>query len=174
MCVSTFSYATLLDCELHKDGGLCLFWAQLVRLTSGRVPDVLWVHAQSLSCVPLFATPWTVAYQALLSMGYPRQEYWSGLPFPFPGDLPHPGIKPASPEFPALAGGFFATEPPGKHLIHWRCSIQYLLTWSKAVYFNLILPLFCFLAAKVFPFCAYSCPYFCIWHSSSWRQSQFY
>ena len=51
--------------------------------------------------------------QALLSMGFPRQEYWSGLPFPSPGDL-NPGIEPMSPESPALAGGFFATESPGK------------------------------------------------------------
>ena len=55
-----------------------------------------------------FRTPWTVAGQAPLSMGLPRQEYWSGLPFPFPGDLPDSGIKPTS---PALAGGFFTTEP---------------------------------------------------------------
>ena len=58
-----------------------------------------------------FATPWTVAHQAPLLMGFPRQEYWSGLPFPSPRDLPDPGIEPAS---PALAGGFFTTEPPGK------------------------------------------------------------
>ena len=45
-----------------------------------------------LSCVRLFATPWTVACQAPLSMGFPRQEYWSGLPFPSPGDLPEPGL----------------------------------------------------------------------------------
>ena len=48
------------------------------------------------SCVPLFAIPWTVARQAPLSLGFSRQGYWSGLPFPPPGDLPHPGIKPAS------------------------------------------------------------------------------
>ena len=48
---------------------------------------------KSLSHVQLFATPWTVAYQAPLSMGFSRQEYWSGLPFPSPGDLPNPGIK---------------------------------------------------------------------------------
>ena len=59
-------------------------------------------------------TPWTVAHQALLSMGFPRQEYWSGLPFPSPGDLPDPGIRPASPESPCIAGRFFTTEPPGK------------------------------------------------------------
>ena len=55
----------------------------------------------------LFATPWTVAHQVLLSMGFSRQEYWSGLPCPPPGDLPEPGIKPASLTSPALAGKFF-------------------------------------------------------------------
>ena len=58
-----------------------------------------------------FATPWTVACQAPLSMEFPRQEYWSGLPFPSPGDLPDPGIEPVS---LALAGIFFTTEPPEK------------------------------------------------------------
>ena len=58
-----------------------------------------------------FATPWTVACQAPLSMGFLRKESWSGLPFPFPGDLPDPGIELAS---PALAGRFFTAEPPGK------------------------------------------------------------
>ena len=52
---------------------------------------------KSLSHVRLFATPWTVAHQAPPSMGFSRQEYWGGLPFPSPGDLPHPGIKPRSP-----------------------------------------------------------------------------
>ena len=56
-------------------------------------------------------TLWSVVRQASLSMRFPRQEYWSGLPFPSPGDLPHPGIEPKS---PALAGRFFTTEPPGK------------------------------------------------------------
>ena len=58
-----------------------------------------------------FAIPQTVAHQAPLSMGFPRQEYWSGLPFPSPGDLPDPGIKPKS---PALAERFFTSEVPGK------------------------------------------------------------
>ena len=58
-----------------------------------------------------FATPWTVACQTHLSMGFPRQEHWSGLSFPLPGDLPNPGIKS---RFPALAGRFFTTESPGK------------------------------------------------------------
>ena len=52
---------------------------------------------KSLSCVRLFATPWTVSYQAPPSMGFSRQEYWNGLPFPSPEDLPNPGIKPWSP-----------------------------------------------------------------------------
>ena len=52
---------------------------------------------KSLSRVRLFATPWTVAHRAPLSMGFSRQEYWSGLPFPSPGDLPEPGIEPRSP-----------------------------------------------------------------------------
>ena len=64
---------------------------------------------KSLSRVQLFA--WTVAYQAPLSMGFSRQEYWSGLPFPFPGDLPNPGIEPKS---PALQADALTSEPPGK------------------------------------------------------------
>ena len=62
---------------------------------------------QSLSRVQPFVIPWTVALQALLPMGFSRQEYWSGLPFPTPGD-PYPGIEPGS-LAPALAGGFFTT-----------------------------------------------------------------
>ena len=69
-----------------------------------------------LSHVRLFMTPRTAAHQAPLSMEVSRQEYWNGLSFPAPGDLPDPGIKPLSPLSPALAGGFFATVPPGKPL----------------------------------------------------------
>ena len=68
------------------------------------------VKVKSLNRVPLFATPWTVAYQAPPSMGFSRQEYWSGLPFPSPGDLPNPGIEPRSPEFQADA---LTSELPG-------------------------------------------------------------
>ena len=64
-----------------------------------------------LSRVQLFATPWTVAYQAPLSIEFSRQEYWSGLPFPSPGDLPDPAIKPGS---PALQADALPSEPPGK------------------------------------------------------------
>ena len=72
---------------------------------------VRFVVILSLSRVQLFATPWAVAHQALLSLGFSSQEYWSELPFPSQRDLPDSGIRPVS---PALAGGFFTTEPPEK------------------------------------------------------------
>ena len=56
-------------------------------------------------------TPWAIVHQAALFLGFSRQEYWSGLPFPSPGDLPDPGVEP---ETPVLAGKFFTTEPPEK------------------------------------------------------------
>ena len=65
---------------------------------------------QSLSCVQLFVTPWTVAHQAPLSVGFSRHEYYSGLPCPSPGDLPNPGIEPRS---PTLQVDSLPTEPPG-------------------------------------------------------------
>ena len=65
---------------------------------------------KSLSCFWLFATPWTVAYQAPPFIGFSKQEYWSGLPFPSPGDLPDPGIEPGSPAFQADA---LTSEPRG-------------------------------------------------------------
>ena len=71
------------------------------------------VKVKLLSRVRLFATPWTVAYQAPLSMGFSRQEYWSGLPFPSPGDLPDPGIEPWS---PAFQEDTLISEPRGTHL----------------------------------------------------------
>ena len=72
---------------------------------------VMTVVVQLLNLVHLFVTPWTIALQAPLSIGFSRQEYWRGLPFPPPGNLPNPGIKPES---PALAGRFFTAGPPGK------------------------------------------------------------
>ena len=68
-------------------------------------------EVKSLSRVRLFVTPWTVAHQASPSMEVSRQEYWSGLPFPSPGDLPDPGIEPGS---PALQADALPSEPPGK------------------------------------------------------------
>ena len=64
-----------------------------------------------LNCVPLFETPWTVMLQAPLSIGFPRQEYWSGLPFPPPGDLPNPGIEPSSLALQMIS---LLAEPQGK------------------------------------------------------------
>ena len=75
---------------------------------------------KSLSRVRLFATQWTVAYQAPLSMGFSGQEYWSGLPFPSPGGLPDPGIEPRS---PSLEADTLTSEPPGKPNVH--CSTIY-------------------------------------------------
>ena len=72
-----------------------------------------WFSAKSYTTL---ATPWTVAHQAPLFMGFSRQEYWNGVPFPSPGDLPRSGIELA---FPEWAGGFFTTEPPGR-----PCSIN--------------------------------------------------
>ena len=69
------------------------------------------MKVESLSLVRLLETPWTVAYQAPPSMGFSRQEYWSGLPFPSLGDLPDPGIEPRS---PALQADALTSEPPGK------------------------------------------------------------
>ena len=76
------------------------------------------VLAQLLSYVRLLETPWTIAHQAPLSMEFARQECWSGVSFPTPGDLPNPGIEPVSPASPALAAGFSTTLPPGKPCEH--------------------------------------------------------
>ena len=78
------------------------------------------VKVKSLSRFWLFVTPWTVAHQAPLSMGFSRQEFWSGLPFPSPGDLPDPGIEPRS---PALQADALTSEPPGKLIMEKLYSI---------------------------------------------------
>ena len=72
------------------------------------------MKAKSLSHVQLFVIPWAVACKAPLSMGFSRQEHWSGLPFPSPGDLPEPEIEPRS---PALQADSLPSEPPGKPLV---------------------------------------------------------
>ena len=76
-----------------------------------RLWDFMKVKVKSLSRVQLFASPWTVAYHTPLSMGFLRQEYWSGLPFPSPEDLPNPGIKPVS---PTLWADALPCKPPEK------------------------------------------------------------
>ena len=75
------------------------------------------VKVKSLSHDRLFATPWTAAYQAPPSMEFSKKQYWSGLPFPSPGDLPNPGIEPRSPTLQADA---LTSEPPGKSLLEHR------------------------------------------------------
>ena len=83
-----------------------------------------------LSHVRLFATPWTVAYQAPRSIGFSRQDYWSGMPFPSPGDLPNPGIKPGSPELQTDA---LLSEPLGKpQVISLSRALLFATPWTVA------------------------------------------
>ena len=89
-------------------------------------PVIMYSEVKSLSRVQLFATPWTVAYQAPPSMGFSRQKYWSGVPFPFPGDLPDPGIEPWSPAFQADT---LTSEPPGKSWV----AISFSSAWNWKV-----------------------------------------
>ena len=84
------------------------------------------LHAQSLSHVLVFAAPWAIAHQVPLSMEFSGQEYWSVLPCPPPGDLPDPGIEPASFASPALAAGFFTTSAT------WEAPLNYLLPNSRS------------------------------------------
>ena len=100
-------------------------------------------------------TPWTVACQTL-SMGFSRQEYWSELPCPSPGDLPNPGIEPASLTSTAMAGGFFTTRATWEALVyhiwvqmHFELSLEANYVWSRAIGSNLIQ---CFLSLLVYKF----------------------
>ena len=97
---------------MHRAEWTCWGWG---RGLSGFLS--LNLYCVPLSLVQLFATSWTIAFQAPLSMEFPRQEYWSGLPFPPLGDLPNPGINPPSLVSPVLADRFFTTTPPGKPLL---------------------------------------------------------
>ena len=85
-----------------------------------------------LSCVRLFVTPWTVARQAPLSMGFSGQEYWSGLPCPPPGDLPDPGIESAPLASPASAGVFFTTSATWEAQMYLICEIK--LNWERLAF----------------------------------------
>ena len=91
--------------------GLAFWYISNIKLNCTIKELSSFLKVKSLSRVQLFATPWTVAYEASLSMGFSRQEYWSGLPFHSPGDLPDPGIEPGSPTLEAEA---LTSEPPGK------------------------------------------------------------
>ena len=93
------------------------------------------VKVKSLSRVRLFATPWTVAYQAPLSMGFSRQQYWRELPFPSPGDLPKPGIEPGS---PALQTDTLLSEPPRKSIIY---MYVYIYTYTYTHSFKIFFPI---------------------------------
>ena len=102
--------------RIHHGAFPCIWKQTRPQASLGDLVHGLWLGdlVRMLSCfcrVWHFATPWTVAHQAPLSMRFPRQEYWSELPYPPPGDLPDPGIKPT---IPALEGRFFTTESPGK------------------------------------------------------------
>ena len=104
--------------ELRTLLGLCLNRGEEGRIYGkhSKVNSVLCVCVFVYVCSVMsdsFVTPWTVACQSPLSMGFSPQEYWRGLPFPSPEDFPDPGIKPMSLALPALAGNFFTTEPPG-------------------------------------------------------------
>ena len=129
-------YLSILICTvflfppLAPESGSSMFLSELLVLLPG-------ILVPSLSRVQLFVTPWTTASQALLSMGFPRQEYWSGLPFLPPGDFPEAGIK-LFPS-PSLVGGFFTTVPLGKPwecppLNSWWLSFINLLVKSYLIY----------------------------------------
>ena len=98
------------------------------------------------SHVQLSATLWNVALQSPLSMEFSRQEYWSRLPCPPPGNLPYPGIEPASLMFPALPGGFLPLAPPGKH----KYVIYVYINIVKGANINIVLHIFL-------------CMWMCIW-----------
>ena len=96
-------------------------------------------HIYAMCCVScfsrvwLFVTPWTVAHQAPLSMGFSRQEYWSGLPCPPPGELPNPGIELLSLMSPALAGGFLTTSTT------WEAYVYIYIERDTSLYIHIIL-----------------------------------
>ena len=112
------TYCVLSSCILQAlDGWIPIFgqwtkWGSDKLFAQQHIGSVQKVKVKSLSHVQLFGTPWTVAHQASMSMGFSRQEYWSGLPFHSPGDLPDPRIEPGS---PALQADALLSEPPGKY-----------------------------------------------------------
>ena len=106
-------------------------------LTCGQIYHPVKCVLTCFSGVWLFAAPWTVAHQALLSMGFSRQEYWSGLLCPPPGDLPNPGIEPTSLISPALAGGFFTTSAT------WEAPVKYVAWFYVLLCFHNLQKLSC-------------------------------
>ena len=125
---------------------LCL-WLQQKENTFGRFSNFIIApaHAQSLSCVWLFAMSWTIAHQAPVSTGLSRQECWSGLPLPSPGDLSNPGMEPMSPVSPALAGKFFYHCATWEALLYTKYYLNALLLlsltviiWDKYYYYTIV------------------------------------
>ena len=118
-------------CQKHHCDHFCLKWrtfewlccdfvktwgSEMLRIIYTRKPGYHlseWMNVGMLSRVQLFANLWTVAHQAPLSIGFSRQEYWSRLPFPSPGDLSDPGIEPTSPAAPTSQVNSLPSEPPG-------------------------------------------------------------
>ena len=96
---------------MNEDRGLFQWSERDIMGVKIRIVVVQMEKVKLLSCVQLFVTLWTVTYQAPPFMGFSRQEYWSGLPFPSPGDIPDPEIEPGS---PALQADALTSEPPGK------------------------------------------------------------
>ena len=137
-CSVTKLYPTLCDpMDDSMPGSIMKTQVQFLTLKIHR-PSVLFVSVcacmlSHFSRVRLFATPWTVASQAPLSMGFSRQEYWSGLPFPSRGDLPNPGMELRS---PTLQADSLPYEPPGKPNVLWYWLSQTMVQFrqSKIVY----------------------------------------
>ena len=124
-----FGVFSLFACLLFNFHG-SIVWLNIHTRTRSWLTKLCYLKVKSLSHVWLFAIPWTVVYQASLSMGFSRQEYWSGLPFPSPGDLPDPGIEPRS---PALQADALPSEPPGKPTrkahqgsVTWRYTLKWI------------------------------------------------
>ena len=122
-CCKTIFIIKLRPQKKEVEAGMCLLWL-----------EVKWREVKSFSHVRLFANPWIVAHQAPPSMGFSRQEYWSGLPFLYPGDLPDPGIEPRSPTLQADA---LTSEPPGK-LLRWQGSFNLWATREAVIRRQLI------------------------------------
>ena len=107
------------------------------------VTEVKWtglIYMGHFSGIQLFVIPWTVSCKAPLSMGFSRQEYWSGLPCPPPGDFPDPGIEPMSLMSPALAGGFFTTSATWEATIYESkvyVTVEKLLNLSESQFLDL-------------------------------------
>ena len=123
--ILSFLLSLLLLCLVFSLRFSCLLLLLLFSMTSFYLLLTMSI-VKSLSHVRLFATPWTVACQAPPFMGLSRQEYWSGLPFPSPGDLPDPGIEPGA---PALEADTLPSEPPGKSSISMSILFQQRRRW---------------------------------------------